>query len=46
MEKAASSSKMPVTIYHLTHHMPEDMNFLQTVTSTQVYRPQGIANSQ
>jgi len=47
MKEAASSSKMPVITYQLTHHIPEDMDScLQTGTSTQIYRPQGTADLQ
>ena len=47
MKEAANSSKMPVITYHLTHHIPEGMDdCLQTGTSTQIYRPQGRADSQ
>jgi len=46
MKEAESASKMPVITYHLTHHIPEDMdNCLQTGTSTQIYRSQETADS-
>lgn len=45
-KEAASFSKMPAITYHLTHHIPEDMDCLQTGTSIQIYRPQGTADSQ